>query len=119
MCWMNVLPSRRGFALLCMLLSACVSSSVTVHECNEAPETVPSWEEARTDPSCLVPRCDEERCTLWRCQDMVEVDTPTVVPALWAQAYRPPLVGRPSRWWGRTLATPTGVEPVFEIPWHN
>jgi uncharacterized lipoprotein (TIGR02269 family) len=66
----------------------------------------------------VVPLCDEERCTLWRCQDVVEVDSPAVVLALSTQGFRPPL-GNPNRWWGHPLAAPTHVEPVFEIPWHN
>jgi uncharacterized lipoprotein (TIGR02269 family) len=95
-----------------------------VHE-DEAPETVSaSWEEARADPSCVVPLCDEARCALWRCQYLVEVEmdaAPSVVLARgpMPQAMRPPLVGHPSRWWGRPLAAPTYQEPVFEIPWHN
>nr|WP_239014676.1 DUF2380 domain-containing protein [Archangium violaceum] len=32
---------------------------------------------------------------------------------------RTPLVGNPNRWWGVPVAVPTGVDPVFEIPWHN
>jgi uncharacterized lipoprotein (TIGR02269 family) len=51
----------------------------------------------------------------------VEVETPSVVLTRgpMPQALRPPVVGNPSRWWGRTLAAPTSVEPIFEIPWHN
>jgi uncharacterized lipoprotein (TIGR02269 family) len=116
---MDILTARRGFALLCVLLSACVTSSAPVRAYDEAPEAVASWEEARADPSCVVPRCDEERCTLWRCQDLVEADSPPVVLARGTVGLRPPLVGNPSRWWGRNLAAPTSVEPVFEIPWHN
>jgi uncharacterized lipoprotein (TIGR02269 family) len=119
---MDFLTARRGVALLCVLLSACVTSSSTVREDDEAPEVVSSWEEARADPSCVVPLCDEDRCALWRCQDLMEVDpSPSVVLARgpMPQAMRPPLVGSPSRWWGRTLAAPTYEEPVFEIPWHN
>ncbi|QRN96905.1 TIGR02269 family lipoprotein [Archangium violaceum] len=116
---MDILTVRRGLALLCTLLSACVTSPGPVHESDEAPEAVASWEEARADPSCVVPRCDEERCALWRCQDLVEVDSHPVVLVRGAVGLRPPLVGNPNRWWGRTLAAPTSVEPVFEIPWHN
>jgi uncharacterized lipoprotein (TIGR02269 family) len=128
---MNILALRRGLALLCVLLSACATSSAAVRECDEAPEAVHSWEEAREDPSCVVPKCDVERCAVWRCDDLVEVEEPPRV--LLAQITLPavetvpetmvaPLPGpgnNPSRWWGRPLAAPMGAEPVFEIPWHN
>ncbi len=45
-----------------------------MHEGEEAPGAVSSWEEARADPSCVVPLCDEERCAVWRCRDVVEVE---------------------------------------------
>lgn len=32
---------------------------------------------------------------------------------------RPPLVGRPTRWWGVPLVAPTTAEPIFEIPWNH
>ncbi|WP_309893257.1 TIGR02269 family lipoprotein [Archangium sp.] len=118
---MKLLPSTRWLALLGVLLAACATSAPGVREDHEVPEAVSSWEEARADPSCVVPLCDGERCTLWRCQDLVEVeDAPSVVltRGFSTQAYRPP-PGNPSRWWGRTLAAPTYQEPVLEIPWHN
>ncbi len=97
-----------------------------MREEGEALEPVSSWEEARADPSCVVPLCEAGRCALWRCQDVVEVEAR---PVLLAQAAVPapasiprtPLVASasPSRWWGYPLAAPTSVEPVFEIPWHN
>jgi uncharacterized lipoprotein (TIGR02269 family) len=110
--------SRSWFALLGVLLAACVTSPSRGHEEHEVLKVVTSWEQARADPSCVVPLCDEERCALWRCQDVVEVDSPSVLPALSTQGLRPPL-GNPSRWWGHPLAAPTHVEPVLEIPWHN
>ncbi|PTL84765.1 TIGR02269 family lipoprotein [Vitiosangium sp. GDMCC 1.1324] len=117
---MNRPSFRRGFALLCLLLSACASSTSSVREDGETLDAESSWEEARADPSCVVPLCDEARCAVWRCQDLVEVeDASTVVLARGPVGLRPPLVGNPSRWWGRTLAAPTYEEPVFEIPWHN
>jgi uncharacterized lipoprotein (TIGR02269 family) len=105
--------------LLCLLLTACVASPPLGREDHEAPQVVFSWEDARADPSCVVPLCDEARCALWRCQDLVEVEAPSVVPARTVVGSRPPLVGSPNRWWGLPLAAPTHVEPVLEIPWHN
>ncbi|MGZ3458654.1 MAG: DUF2380 domain-containing protein [Archangium sp.] len=124
---MNILLSRRGFALLCLLLSACASSTSTVREDDETSEAVSSWAEAQADPSCVVPRCDEERCAVWRCQDLVAEDAP---PVLLAQATIPELEPVPepmlrtlpapeqipSRWWGHPTS-PMGTEPIFEIPW--
>ncbi|WNG42405.1 TIGR02269 family lipoprotein [Archangium violaceum] len=113
-----------------MLLCACASSAPTVREA-QAPEVVSSaWEEARADATCVVPLCDEERCAIWRCQDVVEAEAPPVrlaqamVPApapAPVPMFRTPLAEAPSasRWWGHPLAVPTRVEPVFEIPWHN
>jgi uncharacterized lipoprotein (TIGR02269 family) len=119
---MNVLTWKRGLALLGLLLTACATSTPTVRK-DEAPETVSSsWEEAREDPSCVVPLCDEERCAVWRCRDVVEAETH---PVLLAQAtvVEPlpslPQVHNASRWWGVPLAAPTRADPVFEIPWHN
>jgi uncharacterized lipoprotein (TIGR02269 family) len=126
----------RWLALIGLLLGACVTSAPTVREADETPETVSSsWEEARADPSCLVPLCDEERCALWRCQDVVEVEERPVLLAQALVPARPPIRAPPSqmpvpsfrtswedhptRWWGVPLGVPTGVEPVFEIPWHN
>nr|WP_239014479.1 TIGR02269 family lipoprotein [Archangium violaceum] len=103
--------------LLGMLLGACVTSAPAVHEDGEALGAVSSWEEARADPSCVVPLCEGERCVIWRCQDVVEVDSHPVVLAKGTLTLRPP--GNPTRWWGRPLAAPVGTEPVFEIPWHN
>ncbi len=115
---MNFPPPRKWIALLCVLLSACATSTSTVHEDEETLDAVATWEEARADPSCVVPLCDEKRCAVWRCQDVVEVDPSPVVLARGTLNLRPPL-GNPSRWWGRPLAAPMGSEPVFEIPWHN
>jgi uncharacterized lipoprotein (TIGR02269 family) len=128
---MNLLASKRGVALLGLLLTACATSTPAVYEDDlEAPDVVYSWGEARTDPSCIVPLCDSERCAVWRCQDVVEEETH---PVLLAQAMAPaqapipqpvpmlrtPGVDNPSRWWGVPLAAPTTADPVFEIPWHN
>jgi len=113
-------PCKKWLVLLGVLLAACTSSKPTVREDAESSEAVSSWEEARADPSCVVPLCDEERCALWRCQDMVEVGTHSIVLARGPGVLRPPLVvGNPIRWWGRPIAAPTNAEPVFEIPWHN
>ncbi len=114
---MSFLPSARWLALLGVLLAACVTSAPDVRQEDEALDPVASWEEARADPSCVVPLCDEERCAVWRCQDVVEEDSHPVVLARGTLTLRPP--GNPSRWWGRPLAAPMGTEPVFEIPWHN
>ncbi|WP_375773447.1 TIGR02269 family lipoprotein [Archangium gephyra] len=123
---MRTLTWSRGLSLLCVLLVACATPVSGGREDGEAPEAISSWEEARADPGCVVPVCDDERCALWRCRDLVEVEaalspSPPVVLARgpMPQAMRPPLVGNPSRWWGRTLAIPASREPVFEIPWHN
>ncbi|WP_143177236.1 TIGR02269 family lipoprotein [Cystobacter ferrugineus] len=105
-----------------MLLAACATSTPTLREDDEAPAAVSSWEEARADPSCVVPLCDGERCALWRCRDLVEEDAVSSVVLArgpMPQAMRPPLVGNPSRWWGRSLAAPSYQEPILEIPWHN
>ena len=113
--------SIQWLAFACLLLAACATPTPGVREEGETPDAV-SWEEARADSSCVVPLCDDERCVLWLCQDLVEVESsPSVVLARGPtpQAMRPPLVGNPSRWWGHTLAVPTSAEPVFEIPWHN
>ncbi|HZH16489.1 MAG TPA: TIGR02269 family lipoprotein [Archangium sp.] len=75
------------------------------------------------DPSCVVPLCDEDRCALWRCRELVEAapsPSPSVVLALdTTVGLRPPVVGNPNRWWGHPLAVPTYADPVFEIPWRN
>lgn len=124
---MRPLSSPRSLALLCVLLSACATSrSAASSEELEATDIVYSWQEARADPSCVVPLCDAERCALWRCQDVVEVQAH---PVLLAQLLVPevemepelriPMEENPGRWWGRPLAAPSGTEPVFEIPWHN
>jgi uncharacterized lipoprotein (TIGR02269 family) len=110
--------SRNWLVLLGVVLTACATSSSLGREEHEPSEVVSSWQEARADPSCVVPLYDEERCALWRCQDVVEVEAPSVELALSTQSVRPPL-GNPSRWWGLPVAAPTHVEPVFEIPWHN
>jgi uncharacterized lipoprotein (TIGR02269 family) len=146
---MSLLSSRNGLALLCVLLTACASSTPAVHDGYETAEAVSSWEEARADPSCVVPLCDEERCAIWRCRDVVQVAAPAEVeaspvvlakgvPAVRpAPAFRPaptlrppsdaqvatelrsPLEDSPNRWWGHPVAAPTVADPVFEIPWHN
>ncbi|HZI03521.1 MAG TPA: hypothetical protein VEZ71_05835, partial [Archangium sp.] len=72
---MNVPLWKRWLALLGLMLSACASSApAVVGESVEDVDPVASWEEARADPSCVVPLCDEERCAFWRCQDVVEVE---------------------------------------------
>jgi uncharacterized lipoprotein (TIGR02269 family) len=128
---MSFLHSRMGLAVLGVLLSACVTSAPAVREEAEAPEAVSSaWDEARADATCVVPLCDEERCAVWRCQDVAEVATRPVLlaqatvvrPAPAAEPMLPaPVVEGPraSRWWGRPLAAPHDTSPVFEIPWHN
>jgi uncharacterized lipoprotein (TIGR02269 family) len=146
---MSLLSLRNGFALVGVLLTACASSAPAVHEGYEAPEAVSSWAEARADSSCVVPLCEEERCAIWRCRDVVEVAEPTVVDAYpvvlakgvpavrLAPTFRPapilrppadphvatelrsPLEDSPQRWWGHPVAAPTVADPVFEIPWHN
>ncbi|HEX5750539.1 MAG TPA: TIGR02269 family lipoprotein [Archangium sp.] len=133
---------------LLVLLTACATSTPTVPQ-DEGPETVSSsWEEARADPTCVVPLCDGERCAIWRCQDVVDVEEEKAPPILLARGTlpvaRPPMVFRPvpggllppansnittelrspladtpERWWGHPVAAPTSADPVFEIPWHN
>ncbi|HZI03692.1 MAG TPA: DUF2380 domain-containing protein, partial [Archangium sp.] len=111
---MSFACSRRSLALLGLLLTACASSAPAVREDVEAPEVVSSsWEDARADPTCVVPLCDEERCAIWRCQDVAEGEDH---PVLLAQAVVPqqqalspmPLGPGPSasRWWGHPLAEP-------------
>ncbi len=114
---MSLPASMKWLALLGVLLSACVATVPAVHEDGETLDAVSSWEEARADPSCVVPLCGESGCAVWRCQDLVEVDPRPVVLARGTLTLRPP--GNPTRWWGRPLATPVGREAVFEIPWHN
>jgi len=143
---MGLTHFSRGLPLLAVLLTACATSTPVVHEGDEAPKAVSSWEEARADPSCVVPLCDEQRCALWRCQDVVEVDAPRGVeppsvvlakgtypvvrplprPLLrpWTDtdvttAVRMPREDNPHRWWGHPVAAPTVADPVFEIPWHK
>ena len=106
--------SRSWLALLGLLLTACATSPSTGREKHEMSEAISSWEEARADPSCVVPLCDEERCALWRCRDVVEVDAHPVVLARTTVGLRPPLVDNPRRWWGLPVAAPTQVEPVFD-----
>ncbi|MCY1075441.1 TIGR02269 family lipoprotein [Archangium sp. miwbw1] len=124
---MTFLCSGRGLALLGLLLTACVTSAPVEREDVEAPKAVSSsWEDARADPTCVVPLCDEERCAIWRCQDVTEGDDH---PVLLAQVLVPqtePMLPLPlgpgpnaSRWWGHPLAEPRYASPVFEIPWHN
>ena len=107
----------KWLALLGVLLSACVTSAPTAREDDETLDAVASWEEAREDPSCVVPLCDEAGCAVWRCQDLVEVDPHPIILAKGTLTLRPP--GNPTRWWGRPLVAPVGTEPVFEIPWNN
>jgi uncharacterized lipoprotein (TIGR02269 family) len=136
----------RGLPLLAVLLTACATSTPVVHEGDESAEAVYSWEEARADPSCVVPLCDEARCAVWRCRDLMEVEEPPGVeaPAVvltkgtypvvrpltrpllrpWTDtgvttAVREPWEDNPYRWWGHPVAAPTVADPVFEIPWHN
>ncbi|MFL5353421.1 hypothetical protein [Archangium sp.] len=60
---MSPLPFPRSLALFCVLLSACATTrSAGPAEEIEATDAVYSWEEARADPSCVVPLCDAERC---------------------------------------------------------
>jgi len=136
----------QGLALLVLLLTACATSAPTVQE-DEAPELVSSsWEEARADPTCVVPLCDGDRCALWRCQDVVAVEEeahpiilargslPTARPPMvfrpgtvlrpptdsnLSTELRSPLADNPTRWWGHPVAVPTYADPIFEIPWHN
>jgi uncharacterized lipoprotein (TIGR02269 family) len=114
---MSLPVSMKWLALLGVLLSACVTSAPTAREDGETLDVVSSWEEARADPGCVVPLCDEERCALWRCQDVVEVEDRPVLLAFAHGTLHPP--PNPTRWWGRPLAVPGGREAVFEIPWHN
>jgi uncharacterized lipoprotein (TIGR02269 family) len=117
---MRLLPWKRWLTLLGLLLTACAGSAPGVSgevEYVEDVDPVASWKEAREDPSCVVPLCEEERCALWRCQDVVEVEDHPVLLAFAYGNLRPP--PNPSRWWGRPLAVPGGREAVFEIPWHN
>jgi uncharacterized lipoprotein (TIGR02269 family) len=104
-------------ALLGVVLSACAASAPGMGGYVEDVDPVASWEEAREDPSCVVPLCEGERCALWRCQDVEAVDEHPVVLAFARGSALPP--PNPSRWWGLPLAVPGGREAVFEIPWHN
>ncbi|MFY0562961.1 TIGR02269 family lipoprotein [Archangium lansingense] len=114
---MSLPPWKRWLALLGLLLTACATSAPGVSEYVEDADPVASWEEAREDPSCVVPLCTEDRCVFWRCQDVVEVEDHPVLLAFAHGSLRPP--PNPTRWWGRPLAVPGGREAVFEIPWHN
>ncbi|MCY1081365.1 hypothetical protein OV287_43615 [Archangium sp. miwbw1] len=140
---MRRLILRKGLPLLVLLVTACAASSPIVRE-DEVPETVSSsWEEARADPTCVVPLCDGERCAIWRCQDIVEEEEEEAHPIVLARGSLPvarppmvfpgtglrpptdsnvatelrsPLADTPNRWWGHPVAAPTYADPVFEIP---
>jgi uncharacterized lipoprotein (TIGR02269 family) len=114
---MRLSRAHLGLALLGLVL-ACATPRSSVREEGEPPQGVASWEEARADPTCVVPRCDERGCALWRCQDLVAVDGPAVVRTRGTLTL-PLTTSSPMRWWGRPLDTPFDSEPVFEIPWHN
>jgi uncharacterized lipoprotein (TIGR02269 family) len=96
----------KWLALLGVLLSACTTAVPAVREDGETLDAVSSWEEARADPSCVVPLCNEAACAVWRCQNLVEVEPHPVVLARGTLTLRPP--GNPTRWWGRPLAAPVG-----------
>ncbi len=64
---MGLTHFKHCFPLLAVLLTACATATPVVQEGGEAPDDVYSWEEARADPNCVVPLCDEERCAVWRC----------------------------------------------------
>jgi hypothetical protein len=97
---MNVPLWRRWLALLGVMLSACASSAPgVVGGSVEDVDPVASWEEARADPSCVVPLCDEEeRCAFWRCQDVVEVEARPVLLAFAHGSLRPPCVRVVDAW---------------------
>lgn len=109
----------RGFILLCILLGACVTTSVSEQGAALVTTSRTSWEEVRSEPTCVIPACDETRCVLWRCQALGKVGTPPVTLARGPVGLGLPPVAHPGRWWGRPLLAPRDTEPVFEIPWHN
>jgi len=102
-----------------LLLSACVTAAIAEREDAEKSKTSSSWLEARADPDCVVPVCDEERCALWRCIDLVEVEESPVILTRGTPTVPPSGTFSPRRWWGYPLAAPSLADPVFEIPWHN
>ena len=110
---------RHAVCLLGLLLSACVTSAPFERGDTETEESASSWAEARQDPSCVVPLCDEERCALWRCGDLQEAEAPPVVLVRGTPTAPPRGAFNPQRWWGHPLAAPSLADPVFEIPWHN
>ncbi len=122
---MGLTHFKHWFPLLAVLLTACVTSTPVVPGGDEAPDAVDSWEEARADPSCVVPLCDEARCAIWRCRDVVEVeveveasravDVPDVVLAKGTY----PVVVRPLT---RPLLRPwtdPGVTTAVREPWEG
>lgn len=108
-------PSAKWLLLL-LAFNACAGATPGAREDAAAL----SWAAAREESSCVVPSYDEARCALWRCRDLMEVDSVAITRTRsGAVALRPPWVGNPQRWRGHPLAVPTYADPIFEIPWHN
>ncbi len=114
---MSLPPWKRWLALLGLVLSACASPApARVDDAGdrEDVDAVASWEEARADPSCVVPLCDEERCALWRCQDVVEVEAHPVLLAFANGSLRPrpiPRAGGDVRWRSQGAGKPSSRFP--------
>ncbi|MET0401096.1 MAG: TIGR02269 family lipoprotein [Cystobacter sp.] len=102
-----------------LLLTHCATSGSSSSTQGNGAEAGTPWSEAQRELTCVIPVCEEEACSLWRCQDMAVADAPTVVLARATPTVRPPGVNLPHRWWGHPLAAPMFADPVFEIPWHN
>jgi len=60
---LTFIPTR-WLVLLLFLITACASSAPDVREDDESPGRINSWAEARAEPTCVVPLCDGDSCTL-------------------------------------------------------
>jgi hypothetical protein len=109
---MRTSPARR-MALVGVLLAACASTNVPLHEVE--PQEV-SWEEGCQEDTTLELVCAEDTCAFFRCRDLIEAREATpgeIAPARW-----PGL--RPPGGWRRGGRLPrSGAEPIFLIRWNN
>ncbi|MDY7231288.1 TIGR02269 family lipoprotein [Hyalangium rubrum] len=109
--------ARRGWLLLCILLTGCAATQPTLLVEHEEREERVSFDETCARDSTLLALCDETQCEFHACREvMKQLTAGQVVLARTGATGLPGPGSSALRYWGSAQSPPKNSQPVFIIP---